>query len=125
LKGKNYYRLSHARSGGGSTLFSVLSVTLDIATPLPPDPVPLPVTVLVLKPNPILTQATLQINNTEKGPVLLTVISTLGRVVKQWTIQKDRDSWEQTVPFYQLLPGSYVLQVQGKTFRQSIQIIKR
>jgi dienelactone hydrolase len=125
LKGKNYYRLSHARAGGGSTLFSVLSVTLDIATPLPPDPVPLPVAVLVLKPNPILTQATLQINNTEKGPVLLTVISTLGRVVKQWTIQKDRDSWEQTVPFYQLLPGSYVLQVQGKTFRQSIQIIKR
>jgi hypothetical protein len=55
----------------------------------------------------------------------LTVISTIGRVVKQWTIQKDKDSWEQTVPFNQLLPGSYVLQAQGKTFRQSIQFIKR
>jgi hypothetical protein len=45
-------------------------------------------------------------------------------IVKQWTIQKDKDSWEQTVPLGPLLPGSYVLQVQGKTFRQSIRFIK-
>ena len=124
LAGKNYYRLSHRSSASGNTVFSVLSVLLDIATPLPPDPEPLPNTVLKFGPNPVLSQATLQINHTEKGPVLLTVISTMGRIVKQWTVQKDVDSWQQTVPLGPLLPGSYVLQLQGKTLRQSIRFIK-
>jgi hypothetical protein len=48
----------------------------------------------------------------------------MGRIVKQWTVQKEADAWQQTVSFDTLLPGSYVLQVQGKTFRQSIQFIK-
>ena len=113
--GDNYYRLSQTDADGSTTYFSTLKVSLDInGQPA-----------VLLQPNPVSNEAILKITHSEQGPVTISVFNVAGMLVQQWIINKQTAFFQQSLTVASLSPGSYVLEVRGKTFKQSLQFIKR
>ena len=115
LPGTNYYRLSQTEPDGITTYFPILQTSIAATTK----------GALALHPNPVTGQALLQITDAEPGTVTFSLFTAGGMLVQQWTAQKETATYQQAVSFSNLKPGSYVLQAQAKTFRQSLLFVKK
>jgi dienelactone hydrolase len=115
LPGTNYYRLSQTDADGSTTYFPVLKINLSTSGQ----------PVLSLYPNPITSQAVIKITHPENGTLSLVVFSAAGTLMQQWTMQKQATIFQRSLSFPNLPPGSYVLQVKGKTFEQAIPFVKQ
>ena len=115
LPGANYYRLVQTEPDGLITYFQIVKVVVDAASQ----------PTLTLHPNPVAGQSVLQLTTGEEGAVIFKVFTAGGRLVQHWTVQKQAGTWQQTVPFTKLPPGSYILQAKGQLHQHAIPFLKK
>lgn len=114
LKGDNYYRLSQTDIDGKKTYFSILKLRFDTKSKQ----------VFVISPNPAFNDLQVKLEQEEKGSISVSVIGMNGTVVKQWSFQKSNYEWNQTIHVDGIPAGSYILEVKGKTFKETQRFIK-
>ncbi|MBS1565718.1 MAG: T9SS type A sorting domain-containing protein [Bacteroidetes bacterium] len=113
--GNNYYRLVQVDIDGKTTYFDILKITLSGSA----------TTALRLSPNPVLSMTTLQLSHPETGFVQVILSDMQGRVLRSWRYSKPGIYWQQTLDLSGVPAGTYTLQVNGNTIRETQQFVKQ
>ena len=112
LQGDNYYRLSQTDRNGRTTYFEVLKVNNKREA------------AVTIRPNPVKDVLRIELDSEEKGSFTASIFSASGVLVKQWKLNKQDYGFEESVPVAFLSKGSYVLQLEGVSFKKTQQFIK-
>ncbi len=115
LNGDNYYRLSQTDADGRTTYYQILKVNILKSAS----------SSISIRPNPVISNIEIKFSTVEIGLFQFSVLNTAGIIVKQWKTEKAAPDFTQTFQLSGLPEGVYILRVQGKTFQQSVQFIKK
>jgi hypothetical protein len=115
LPNSDYYRLTQVDLDGNIRYYGILEVNLPSSESAG----------LHISPNPSAGSVNLELIRPEPGTLQISLLDAQGRVVKNWTYEKESIVWNQTLTLAGVAAGSYFIRIQGPTFREVRQIIKR
>ena len=112
--GVNYYRLSQTDIDGKIIYFDIKKVTIEDQN----------AKAFIFYPNPVISNANLELNFPYTGKLSLSIYQTDGKMVKQFQFNKISDYIRQQLNLEDLVPGYYNLEMKGINFLNSILFIK-
>jgi hypothetical protein len=59
------------------------------------------------------------------GTLQISLLDVQGRTIKNWTYEKQSLSWNQSLNLAGVASGTYFIRIQGPTFREVRQVIKK
>ncbi|HEY4063250.1 MAG TPA: T9SS type A sorting domain-containing protein [Puia sp.] len=115
LSGNDFYRLTQTDLDGKVTYYDILKVSLSATGTAG----------LHLSPNPTSGNVFLELVHPELGAIEVSVVDLQGRTLKKWAYQKGTITWDQTINLAGVAAGTYFIRVQGDSFREVQQVIKK
>jgi predicted esterase len=111
----DYYRLTQVDLDGNIRYYGILEVNLPSSGSAG----------LHISPNPSAGSVNLELIRPEPGTLQISLLDAQGRVIKNWIYEKESIVWNQTLTLAGVAAGSYFIRIEGPTFREVQQIIKR
>ena len=115
LTGNNFYRLSQTDIDGKITYYEIKKVNLDALADK----------TVRLFPNPANERITLEMQNSVKGKISVSILNTSGKKVKTIEIIKSTDYIQQTILLNGLAAGYYILEIKAENYSYSASFIRK
>jgi dienelactone hydrolase len=115
LTGNNFYRLSQTDIDGKITYFEIKKVNLDASADK---------TVKIF-PNPANEKITLEMQNSVKGKINVSILNTSGKKVKTIEITKRTDYIQHSILLNGLAAGYYILEIKADNYSYSASFIRK
>jgi poly(3-hydroxybutyrate) depolymerase len=115
LPGNNFYRLSQTDIDGKITYFEIKNVNLGALADK----------TVKLFPNPANEKITIEMQNSVKGKISVSILNTSGKKVKTIEITKRTDYTQQTILLNGLAAGYYILEIKADNYSYSASFIKK
>jgi poly(3-hydroxybutyrate) depolymerase len=80
---------------------------------------------LRISPNPSTGTVYLELVHPDIGTLQISLLDVQGRTIKNWTYEKQSLSWNQSLNLAGVASGTYFIRIQGPTFREVRQVIKK
>lgn len=113
--GIDFYRLTEVDLDGKTSFFNILEVNVPASGPAS----------LHVSPNPSTGDLHLELVRPERGTLQISLLDLNGRTIKNWTYEKQSLTWNQSLNLAGVASGSYIIRIQGPTFREVQQVIKQ
>src|SRR6202012_4572411 len=97
LAGSDFYRLEQVDADGKSAYSGIMQVVIPSSGRMS----------LRLTPNPAPGLVYLELNNAEQGVLEVSLTDAMGRVLHQWSFEKQGPSWSQSIDPGNLAAGTY------------------
>ncbi len=111
----NFYRLTQVDLDGAISYYGILEVNISASGPGG----------LHVSPNPSTGNVNLELVHPERGTLKISLLDIQGRIIKNWTYEKQSAVWNQTLNLAGMASGSYFIRIQGSTFSEVQQVIIR
>ena len=80
---------------------------------------------LQISPNPSTGTVYLELVHPDLGTLQISLLDVQGRTLKNWAYEKQSPSWNQSLDLSGVAAGTYFIRIQGPTFREVQQVIKK
>lgn len=114
LAGADFYRLEQVDADGKYAYSGVMQVVIPASGRMS----------LRLTPNPAPGLVYLELENAEQGVLEVSLTDVMGRVLRQWSFEKQGQSWSQSIDPGNLAAGTYFIVVKGVKTREVCSFIR-